>query len=89
MAQTRDWQGMKTMSARLLQERTGEDMDTWNHRIQQARINDAKHLRAWLAEHGVTEYWSGHSRASLGLTAIRLCRIFREWSLLRRPFLPS
>ena len=29
MAQTRDWQTMKDMSARLLKERTGEDVVVW------------------------------------------------------------
>jgi hypothetical protein len=56
MAQTRDWQSMKSMSARLLKERTGEDVDTWNRRIQKTRIHDEKHLRAWLTEQGVTGY---------------------------------
>ena len=33
MAQTRDWQGMKDMPARLLNERTGDGVETWNGRI--------------------------------------------------------
>jgi Domain of unknown function (DUF5655) len=56
MAQTRDWQGMKAMSARLLQERTGADVDTWNQRIAQEQFIDEQHLRAWLTAHGVTGY---------------------------------
>ena len=56
MAQTRAWQGMNTMSARLLQERTGQDVDTWNQRIRAEPIQDEPHLRAWLAQHGVTGY---------------------------------
>src|SRR6058998_1273586 len=56
MAQTRDWQGMKAMSARLLKERTGEDMDTWNQRIKIERFTDEQELRAWLTAQGVTGY---------------------------------
>jgi uncharacterized protein DUF5655 len=56
MAQNRDWQGMKSMSARLLKERTGEDVDTWNQRIKAERFNDEQQLRAWLTAHGVTGY---------------------------------
>jgi len=32
MGQIRDWRGMREMSARLLNQRTGEDLDTWNRR---------------------------------------------------------
>jgi len=56
MAQTRDWQGMRDMSARLLKERTGEDVDTWNRRIKKERFDNAESLRAWLTDHGVTGY---------------------------------
>jgi uncharacterized protein DUF5655 len=56
MAQPRDWQGMKTMSVRLLQERTGQDLGTWNRRIRDEAINDESQLRAWLTEQGVTGY---------------------------------
>jgi hypothetical protein len=56
MAQTRDWQGMKSMSARLLKERTGEDVDAWNRQIKNKGLKDEKSLRAWLAEQGVTGY---------------------------------
>src|SRR6516162_3595636 len=56
MAQTRDWQGMKDMSARLLKERTGEDVDTWNRRIKKERPTDVQSLRAWLTDRGVTGY---------------------------------
>jgi hypothetical protein len=44
------------MSARLLRERTGEDVDVWNRRIQKEHLSDAKGLRAWLEERGVTGY---------------------------------
>jgi hypothetical protein len=56
MAQTRDWQGMKDMSARLLEERTGADVDTWNRRIEKEQLDDEQHLRAWLTQQGVTGY---------------------------------
>ena len=56
MAQIRDWQSMKTMSARLLQERTGLDVTTWNKRIQAQPLKDEKALRAWLIKQGVTGY---------------------------------
>jgi hypothetical protein len=44
------------MSARLLRERTGQDVDTWNRRIKKERFKDAKSLRDWLANQGVTGY---------------------------------
>ena len=56
MAEVRDWQAMKAMSARLLQERTGVDVAAWNQRIQTQQLNDEKALRAWLTEQGVTGY---------------------------------
>ena len=56
MAQTRDWQGMKDMSARLLKERSGEDLETWNQRIASEDFTDEQTLRAWLTAQGVTGY---------------------------------
>jgi hypothetical protein len=56
MARIRDWKGMRDMSARLLKERTGEDVDAWNRRIKNERFNDEKALRAWLTKQGVTGY---------------------------------
>src|SRR5881409_2673914 len=56
MAQTRDWHGMKDMSARLLKERTGEGVDAWNRRIKRERLDDEGSLRAWLTKQGVTGY---------------------------------
>jgi hypothetical protein len=47
---------MKDMSARLLKERTGEDVETWNRRIKKERFDDTQSLRAWLTNHGVTGY---------------------------------
>jgi len=56
MAKTRDWQGMKDMSARLLKERTGEGVETWNRRIKRERLDDEESLRVWLTKQGVTGY---------------------------------
>ncbi len=56
MAQTRDWQSMREMSARLLKERTGQDVAAWNQRIAAASFTDERQLRAWLAEQGVAGY---------------------------------
>ena len=56
MAETRDGQDMKRMSARLLKDRTGEDVDNWNQRIGQEHFDDEKRLRAWLADQEVTGY---------------------------------
>lgn len=46
MAKTVAWQEMNKMSARLLQERTGEDVSTWNQRIQAEGFSEEKALRA-------------------------------------------
>ena len=56
MAETRDWKGMKEMSARLLHERTGQDLETWNGRIASEGLANEQTLRAWLTEQGVTGY---------------------------------
>jgi hypothetical protein len=47
---------MMDMSARLLEERTGEGVEAWNRRIQQERFEDEQSLRAWLTRQGVTGY---------------------------------
>ncbi len=56
MAQVRDWEGMRAMSERLLEERTGKGVATWNRRIKQEGLDDEQSLRAWLAKQGVTGY---------------------------------
>ena len=56
MGKIRDWSSMKDLSARLLQERTGENVATWNRRIAKEHLNDEKSLRAWLTKQGVTGY---------------------------------
>ena len=56
MANIRNWQGMMDMYARLLKERTGENVDTWNRRIKRERFTDKESLRSWLTGQGVTGY---------------------------------
>jgi len=56
MAKVRDWEGMRAMSERLLEERTGKGVATWNQRIKKERLDDEKSVRAWLTKHGVTGY---------------------------------
>ena len=56
MSQVRDWKAMKDMSARLLEERTGQNLDTWNQRIDREGFKDEKSLREWLSQQGVTGY---------------------------------
>ena len=56
MPEIRDWKSMQDMSARLLLERTGEDVATWNRRIAKEQFSDEKSLRAWLTRQGVTGY---------------------------------
>src|SRR5262249_57776557 len=62
MTQTRDWQAMREMSARLLEERTGESVEAWNRRIGEERLGGAAGLRARLGGRGGT----AHSRAPPG-----------------------
>jgi hypothetical protein len=56
MGEIRDWKAMWAMSDRLLEERTGDDVDTWNRRVQEQGFKDEKALRAWLTGQGVTGY---------------------------------
>ncbi len=48
MSETRDWQVMRDMSARLLTEHTGENVVTWNRRIEKGHFSDEASLRALL-----------------------------------------
>src|SRR5437773_10886766 len=54
--ETRAWQQMREMSARLLKERTGSGVDAWNRRIRKERLGNEAALRAWLTKQGVTGY---------------------------------
>lgn len=56
MPETRDWSEMQAMSARLLKERTGQDVAAWNKRIRAQKLKDEPSLRAWLTQQGVTGY---------------------------------
>ena len=47
---------MVDWSARLLKERTGEDLAAWNRRIAKEQLTDEESLRAWLTQQGVTSY---------------------------------
>ena len=55
-AKTLGWQRMKDMSARLLRERTGDGVETWNRRINAQGFDDEEELRAWLTKQGVSGY---------------------------------
>jgi len=55
-AKTLGWQRMKDMSARLLRERTGDGVETWNRRINARGFDDEEELRAWLTKEGVSGY---------------------------------
>jgi hypothetical protein len=44
------------MSARLLLERTGQDVQAWNARIRRESFKDEPSLRGWLSQQGVTGY---------------------------------
>ncbi len=56
MAKTRDWEDMRTMSTRLLEERTGEGVEAWNRRIKKEAFKDEGSLRSWLTKQGVMGY---------------------------------
>jgi hypothetical protein len=56
MTEKRDWKGMKAMMTRLLEERTGEKLSTWNRRVKERNPRDEKGLRAWLSKQGVKGY---------------------------------
>lgn len=52
----RDWGPMLEQSARLLEDRTGADLDEWNRRVRDTGITDEQALRSWLEGQGVTGY---------------------------------
>jgi hypothetical protein len=56
VTKTRDWKAMTEMSARLLVERTGENVAAWNRRIAKETFKDENALRGWLTQQGVTGY---------------------------------
>jgi len=52
----RDWRSMVRNSGRLLKERTGDGVKTWNRRIRLIGFLNEKSLREWLARSGVKGY---------------------------------
>jgi hypothetical protein len=52
----KSWQEVTQWSARLLADRTGEDVAAWNRRVAGTGLADEPSLRAWLAGQGVTGY---------------------------------
>lgn len=56
MPKAQDWQRNRAMWVRILEERTGESLETWNTRIRKAGLKDEKSLEKWLTERGVTGY---------------------------------
>ena len=56
MMKKRDWKPMKDLGARLLEERTGKDLATWDRYIAKEQFSDETSLRAWLTRQGITGY---------------------------------
>jgi hypothetical protein len=56
MKNIQDWRQSKRMWVRLLEESTGEDLETWNRRIQREGFREELSLRNWLTQQGVTGY---------------------------------
>ncbi len=56
MNNVRDWRETRSNWIRALEESTGDDLDTWNRRIQREAFRDEQSLRGWLARQGVTGY---------------------------------
>ena len=56
MVELRDWQYSKAEWMRLLEDKTGDDLDTWNERIQRMEFQDRQGLSDWLTQQGVTGY---------------------------------
>lgn len=56
MVMVRDWLGMRRLASRFLKESTGEDLETWNRRVELEGPSDEKILRIWLAQRGVTGF---------------------------------
>jgi hypothetical protein len=52
----KSWEEMRDWAARLLQSRTGEDVQAWNRHIAEAGLTDEHALRSWLADRDVTGY---------------------------------
>ena len=55
-APVRSWREVREWSARMLADRTGEDVAAWNRRVAETGLADEPSVRAWLAGQGVTGY---------------------------------
>ncbi|MCA0144027.1 DUF5655 domain-containing protein [Blastococcus sp. LR1] len=53
---TRSWAEMMSGIAERLVATTGDDVPTWNARVQESGATTEPELRAWLAERGITGY---------------------------------
>jgi hypothetical protein len=56
MPQPRSWRGFRDQYIARLKQQTGEDLDTWNCRIQSDGPDDEQGLRDWLDERGIHGY---------------------------------
>lgn len=56
MNNVQDWRQERARWIRLLEQSTGEDLETWNRRIQREGFRDEQRLRAWLTQQGITGY---------------------------------
>jgi hypothetical protein len=51
-----DWQHHRAQWIRVLEESTGEELETWNQRIKDEGFQDEQSLRLWLTLQGITGY---------------------------------
>lgn len=56
MPEVRDWTFMRDNAARLLKERTGQDLDHWLARAKAEAPADREGLKAWLEAEGASGY---------------------------------
>ena len=57
MAEIKNWSRMQSISAALLERRTGAGLEEWNRRVlESGRDADDRTLRGWLTDQGVTGY---------------------------------
>src|SRR5438128_7091708 len=55
-AKVRAWEAMRDRSARLLEKRTGADVEAWKRRMGHEHFDNEAALRRWLSQHRVTGY---------------------------------
>jgi uncharacterized protein DUF5655 len=56
LASVRGWEAMRDRSARLLEKRTGADVEAWKRRMAREPFDSEAALRRWLTQHSVTGY---------------------------------